>query len=109
MLEGVQRLGKQRLLLPSCATEIKINSLEKTIELTQHVLCATKKTPNLYLYFAYNFQKCSQVHTTASGNKLIFHIEHLLSFLNYILTLNFNGLIMCTLPLHTKRNSLAKY
>lgn len=109
MLEGIQRLGKQRLLLPTCATEIKINSLEKTIELIQHVLFATKKTPNLYPYFAYNFQKCSQVHTTASVNKLIFHIQHLLSFLNYILTLDFNGLIMCTLPLHTKRDILAQY
>lgn len=42
MLEGIQRLGEQRLLLLSHATEIKINSLEKTIELTQNVLCATK-------------------------------------------------------------------
>lgn len=42
MMEGIQRLGKQRLLLPSCATKIKINSLEKTIELTQHILCAGK-------------------------------------------------------------------
>lgn len=69
------------------------------------MFCVQQKNLNLYLYFAYNFQKCSQVHTAASGNKLIFHIEHLLSFLNYILTLNFNGLIMCTLPLHTKRNT----
>lgn len=68
-----------------------------------------QKNPNLYPYFAYNFQKCSQVHTTASVNKLIFRIKHLLSFLNYIVTLNFNGLIMCTLPLHTKRNILAQY
>lgn len=45
-----------------------------------------QKNPNLYPYFAYNFQKCSQVHTTV--NKLIFHIKHLLSFLNYILTLD---------------------
>lgn len=33
----------QAMLLPTCGTEIKINSLEKTIELTQHVFCATKK------------------------------------------------------------------
>lgn len=60
----------------------------------------------LYHCFAYNLQKHSQVHTAVAVNKLIFHIKHLLSLLNYILMLNFNGLIMCTLPLHSKRNSL---
>lgn len=105
MLEGIQRLGEQRLLLPSCATEMKINSLEKTIELTQHVLCATK-TNLLVSLLCLQLPECSQVHTAAAVNKLIFHIKHSLSLLNYILTLNFNGLIMCTLPLHSKRNIL---
>lgn len=85
MLEGIQRLGEQRLLLLSHVTEIKINSLEKTIELTQNVLCATKTNlqqnqTELYHCFAYNFQKCSQVHTAVAMNKLVFHMKTFVVF-----------------------------